>query len=122
MGAWIKYLYLLYVGLFGLVGMMWCLTNLQLKLICRYFIEAPIDSDFGHRYKGVTKTRRRYRRHVKPWRFWSCRFLPTMDGGLAIGFALNKRLHQTFGLAVNLISVLAYRCFEKFVIIGCSLF
>ena len=48
--------------------------------------------------------------------------LPIMDADLAIGFALNKRLHQTFGLAVNLIGVLAYGCFEKFVIIGCSLF
>ena len=45
-----------------------------------------------------------------------------MDGGLAIGFALNKCLHQTFGLAVNLISVIAYGYFEKFVIINCSLF
>ena len=28
------------------------------KLIYRYYIETLIDSDSGHRYKGVTKTRR----------------------------------------------------------------
>ena len=32
-------------------------------------------SDYGLYYKGVMKTRRSYRRHVEPWRFWSCRSL-----------------------------------------------
>ena len=86
---------------------MWFLTNLQLKLIYRYYIEEPIGSDSGHSYKGVTKTRRQYRRHVKPQRSWSCSYLPIMDGGLVIGLVLNKRLHRTFGLAL---SPFAYFC------------
>ena len=36
------------------------------KTYYRYCIEEPIGSDSGHSYKGVTKTRRQYRRHVKP--------------------------------------------------------
>ena len=86
---------------------MWFLTNLQLKLIYRYYIEEPIGSDSGHSYKGVTKTRRQYRRHVKPQRSWSCSYLPIMDVCLVIGLVLNKRLHRTFGLAL---SPFAYFC------------
>ena len=45
------------------------LINLQLTLICRYYIGVTIGSDSGHGYKGVMKIRRQFRRHVKPWRF-----------------------------------------------------
>ena len=79
---------------------MWFLTNRQLKLIYRYYIEEPIGSDSEHSYKGVTKTRRQYRRHVKPQRSWSYSYLSIMDGGLVIGQVLNKRLHRTFELAL----------------------
>ena len=52
-------------------------------------------SDYGLYYKGVMKTRRSYRRHVEPWRFWSCRSLPIMNGSLVIKFALNKCFQKT---------------------------
>ena len=77
--------------------MIWCLTDHHLKLICMYYIRAHIGSGSGLGYKGLMKTRRRCRRHVEPWRFWSCKSLPTMDEGLVIGLALNKYLYQTVG-------------------------
>ena len=61
----------------------------------------PLAQILGTGIKGMTKTRRRYRRHVKPWRSWSCSYLPTVNGGLIIGLVLNKHLRRTFGMGMS---------------------
>jgi hypothetical protein len=47
---------LLYVGQCGQTETIWCLINLQLKLICSYFTEERTGFGNEHNFKGMRRT------------------------------------------------------------------
>jgi hypothetical protein len=75
-------------GRYGLVGMILFLINHRSNLLCRDFTEERTSSASGLSCKVMIRTRRRSPWRSKMSRWWSCRFLPTMDGDEAIEFVL----------------------------------